>query len=1570
MHSTSERQGNGVSIRTVSDEHDPSGTNALPDFFSETHGEPPRRVHYRSPKLLADELQLSFQKLSVTNGNSKLEAVGEALTNALSLSCVAIALFKEDFSVQCAHFYAIEPCTSERQAFLAHLSYSPDALRAFYDALLQQKRYRFQHAYCFEQSELEAALGVATLPVPFVEFVPRSEPVSTPPKARRAASNLLERVRQHSATSVHKPSLRKIPLEILYMFYNASSSQSESGRYAVMMPLRRQSGELFGVIFLGRSLRNVALSQEQVLELQQVIDQFIQAVSYGLEPLLEQPIKPAAVRSQEPESVSMETTNAGATPKCEREDSPFLQGEVTERTTALDILVSLSREIGEQKTIEAKVQTLGQALVHLFGFSHCTIVLFSQDDETVQRYAYSLTSQTPQRVFLLPDAILPRYVCDFIASSPTLKLDEAYWLSGSQVSAIQSALETGIKVSEEWLSPALSQQQKARFFEDLDTGLFFFLTSGNAVLGYLTLDLTAEAEKTQGLYGSLPELLKATALLSDTLAREMASRYVQAEEKQYALQAKTLHNLLDSLFLTSLRIQSAKNIADKFAVASEAIVMELGFTSVSIVLYDRAGRIIASEVFTHPQADVEREKAHLSQRYQPGRPVPVQTLQRIFSPRFSAGYCFAFDRKALYTNGAAGAVGTRALEAYFKGSEHIGLMFPLYDESKCIAGFIRLGSWLLPAEEKLTAEFIERTKMIALFAERLSQECSLLQMEEQRAKELAAKQRLSSTLTHLFEGSSHISQATSLNEKLQRLTQTLMQAAALDFAGAVLYDKAGTVRYGACCCSNQLTEEFQALTKESFKPGAKLNREAYTAIFDNKQFRINTLKVYCVDLRQVNSPNATLKVKGTGQQQVVEITECEPQADGETNLTRYLECLNAGRETDYFTLVVPLNIGARTDLQISGFVSLGNFLDCHDVSEAMVRLTAIDLFISVVEADLTNFLLTETLAQESQQLFQKSLFIQQLLELDVRLNQPISVHDKIKMVCERSVEQSSFRYVLAALINKNQQTLTDFYYMEHPELVAISDDQPSKSIAPLIQSYSQGIATYNPLFLELSLSERNRVKQAGNAYCYDLQWLENEMWRRTHHDAENLPLALSPEEAFAVFCGQVEREDKLINFIIPLVGSQGKLYGFLSLGRMLARVKKSVQEVLDDVRLIELIAGSLATHLENVELNATLMASEAKFRNLVENVEYGFLIFDQEQRIEYANACLKRLLNRGNDWLIGFRLEDIAHPDSIETIKRQFAVLYSGGMASEEMVWLIASTGEAIPFKMLAEPQLVLRANGEVSVVGAFSVLIDMRKQLELERQRKELETIRNNFFAMVVHDMKVPLSAIFGYSEMLRQMDLKAMPLENLRSIIDQIHLSSSNITRLVQEILDFSKYESRMVKLDYVKTSLELCLDLVLEQNQFDMHAKGITLRKYVAPEDFTFYFDFDKMARVMTNIVSNAIKFSYRDSQIEVRLEKVIEHHRPFAQVTVIDAGEGIAPEEVEFIFDAYRQANSKHGSRGTGLGLSIAKQVVELHGGRIWAKSELGKGTTVAFMLPMHQEVPPVKEPPLKEVPVSK
>ncbi|NTW50470.1 MAG: ATP-binding protein, partial [Chlorobiales bacterium] len=112
-----------------------------------------------------------------------------------------------------------------------------------------------------------------------------------------------------------------------------------------------------------------------------------------------------------------------------------------------------------------------------------------------------------------------------------------------------------------------------------------------------------------------------------------------------------------------------------------------------------------------------------------------------------------------------------------------------------------------------------------------------------------------------------------------------------------------------------------------------------------------------------------------------------------------------------------------------------------------------------------------------------------------------------------------------------------------------------------------------------------------------------------------------------------------------------------------------------------------------------------------------------------------------------------------------------------------------------------------------------------------------------------------------------------------------------------------------------------------------------------------DFDKLVRVFGNIISNAIKFSNQNSAIEIVIQRELIGSNPVAKVTVKDYGEGISPDETELIFDAYRQAESKANSIGTGLGLSIAKHIVELHGGKIWAESELGAGTSIYFTIPM-------------------
>ncbi len=1503
---------------------------------------PSEKLAYRSPKILDDELQGWLKPLQKAKSiDEKLALVCDALFETAALSFSAAALFGENYSVRRAHLRVVEGAQGGgiERAFREHIAAPADARRVFYDYLLQEKKYRLQNIYCYETAELCAALerqGIA-FSQPFPNASSPVELIQEPVLPKRKAAS------------------KKIPLEILFAAYNRKSRGNKPFEFGIVLPMFGGDGKIMGAICSGESLRNTVESQEQVLELQRVLDRFVKQASLSLEETL---------HSAAAKSVSPKADKNAVEPPPVNEPPPT----TVEPKTALQQALELSRKISERQTITEKIDLLGQATIVIGNVKSCAIALYSQDDEIEYHKLYTRTgTESVKSEILNPDFAYSRYLSEALVACKGFRAEQSYCCKIEQLEKLQTAIESGMEAPREFYSETESNDTLKKLHGSDDIVLITPLKISNTLLGYIAIDgdSISLGENTEN---DLADRLRLIGILVNEISGQLLQAKLRAESNRYALQTETLRELLDVLFTTSAAIQAAKTLDEKFQLAAQTIVNELGFTSATLVTYNESGVILLSAVAVHLEAEDQNLSKRLTTRYAVGRRVQHDTLNMVFSTKFSVGHGYAFSsrdiRKLRSSNTKIdeGNLGQKNLNVFLSGKTDVGLLFPLYDESKRLAGFIRLGKWMLPNDERVTAEFMERLRIIALFAERLSQDYSLSRLEAERTSEMAEKQRFNKALALLFEAGTKISQSTSVQEKLRLCCKALVETTDLDFVGVCLYDLNGEVRHSDHSEKAGIDEKLAQVVSDGYAVGRKINTRVYDILFERDEFKLHPFNVYCADLRQSKRfivANA-IQVIGTTAKGVVNVNDNDmSEGNGMKNLERYMETRGTP-ENDYYVLAVPIRIADRTAAPIKGFISLGNFTECKTPSDVLNQLVAIDLFISVVESDITNFFLTQTLAQESQQLFQRSLFIQKLLELDVKISQPISLHDKIRMVCESSVEQSSFRYVLAALIDKNKQVLSDFHYMEHPELIAVSDDQPSKGIALLIQSFSQGVAIYEPAFIELSLAEKNRVKDAGNAYCYDLRWLIREMQQRgiavpeekkilppTNTDAE----PLTAEQALRVFWGGATREDVLVNFIIPLTGAQGRLLGFISLGRMLARVKKSYQEVLDDVRLIELIAGSLASHLENLELNQNLSASEAKFRNVVENVGYGFVISDKDGRIEYVNAFLKRILVRGDDAIIGHLLEDLSHPETLLQAKRQRSIVYSGRTPSEEELLLLTSSGEAIPFQVSASPQLVLHNDGEVTVDGSFSVLVDLRKQREIERQKIELETIRNNFFAMVVHDMKVPLSAIYGYSEMLRDADPSKMEPDHFKKIMGQIHLSSSNITSLVQEILDFSKYEAKMVKLNRSLSNLQLCLELVLEQNQFDLGAKGMTARKKIEPVDFTFYFDFDKIVRVISNLVSNAIKFSHKGSEIVASLERFEHRATPFAKLTIRDNGEGIAPEEVGYIFDAYRQANSKHGSRGIGLGLSIAKQVVELHGGKIWAESKLGEGTAITFALPM-------------------
>ena len=236
---------------------------------------------------------------------------------------------------------------------------------------------------------------------------------------------------------------------------------------------------------------------------------------------------------------------------------------------------------------------------------------------------------------------------------------------------------------------------------------------------------------------------------------------------------------------------------------------------------------------------------------------------------------------------------------------------------------------------------------------------------------------------------------------------------------------------------------------------------------------------------------------------------------------------------------------------------------------------------------------------------------------------------------------------------------------------------------------------------------------------------------------------------------------------------------------------------------------------------------------------------------------------------------------------------------------------------------------------------IDVKgRQLEIASQHK------SEFLANMSHELRTPLNAIIGFSEVLTERLFGEMN-DKQAEYVGDITESGKHLLSLINEILDLSKIEAGRMELDRadfdIATTIDSTLSLVRERAQ----RRNITLRCTVGDQATTIHADERKVKQVLLNLLSNALKFTPEGGAIDIRASATEDQY----EVTVTDTGVGIAKEDLEAVFEEFRQVGSASKKiEGTGLGLAISRKFIELHGGRIWATSQLGAGSTFAFTLP--------------------
>lgn len=337
-------------------------------------------------------------------------------------------------------------------------------------------------------------------------------------------------------------------------------------------------------------------------------------------------------------------------------------------------------------------------------------------------------------------------------------------------------------------------------------------------------------------------------------------------------------------------------------------------------------------------------------------------------------------------------------------------------------------------------------------------------------------------------------------------------------------------------------------------------------------------------------------------------------------------------------------------------------------------------------------------------------------------------------------------------------------------------------------------------------------------------------------------------------------------------------------------------------------------------------AAEARYRELFEGVADAILVADVDRQYQDANTAATTLLGYERDELLRLRVEDVVAggPDWTQAEYIRFSA--EGPWQGE--LELRRKDGSSVPVE--ARATVVDLPDGSVYLSAVRDI-----------SERNHLERLRRDFMAMVTHDLRTPLTAIKGWAQLLR----RRTPLdERTQRTIAHMLTQVSRMERLIGDLADIVRNDAGQLQLRREPVDLvELVRQQVmLVQEQADHHM----VRVEASDASVVGAWDRQRIGQILQNLLTNALKYSPEGGEITIRIETVEDE----AQVSVIDRGVGIHSDHLPLLFKRFYRADAT-GAGGLGLGLHISEMLVRAHGGRIWATSTPGVGSTFTVALPM-------------------
>lgn len=341
--------------------------------------------------------------------------------------------------------------------------------------------------------------------------------------------------------------------------------------------------------------------------------------------------------------------------------------------------------------------------------------------------------------------------------------------------------------------------------------------------------------------------------------------------------------------------------------------------------------------------------------------------------------------------------------------------------------------------------------------------------------------------------------------------------------------------------------------------------------------------------------------------------------------------------------------------------------------------------------------------------------------------------------------------------------------------------------------------------------------------------------------------------------------------------------------------------------------------------------TEAVIRSIAE----GLVVVDSEGKVIMMNPAAEKLLGVSQKEKSGRPVTENSKEEQL------ISLIKSQGSSEDKEIELMSAQ---------AETKRVLRASSAVienengQTVGMVSVLSDITRQ-------KELDQLKSNFVANVSHELRTPLVAMDKSISLILNKD--AGPLtETQEQFLSVAQRNLKRLSNLINDLLDLSKLEAGKIEIRRESASVEKIITESTEALSGWLKAKSIEMVKRIQGGLPPVSADPARIIQVLNNLIGNAIKFTPNNGVITV--EAGLAPQASCLEVSVKDTGIGVAKEDLPKLFDKFYQAGGERVATdisGTGIGLSIAKEIVELHGGKIWAESEKGQGAKFSFTLPI-------------------